>query len=394
MSFNRYMSMKLLKYIFIAFAMTLFVTSCSRDDLADSRGGKGAVKSYTFTVTPDVEARSGMLPRSAGTAEERPTRCFMQILGNSVTSDVQAGVPDGDGAFTFSVQLPSNTILIFLFWADNSNDETPADLREVQYKPGTVAFAARVEATPEYVFSNGVSLVHAVTKLTLQTTTDVTAKANSAVRATTMCAGSYNVNDPDASEFSLQTAEKTFETATGFAANQEVATFYFIPEVNPQDVNVEFNALQQSFSEVPLAANSHVTLQGDLSEDNPKWGATSKYVEEQIKHFFTNEDGNSKGTPGTNGYYFYLPESDIDKFESVIGAILHEEVEISLDGFGTILEKEFEDDYIFSIRNDIYSEILTIYIGYTPVYNICYSPYNTNYDNFSIVSDVLEQSTD
>ena len=151
--------------------------------------------------------------------------------------------------------------------------------------------------------------------------------------------------------------------------------------------------MKQTIESVPLAANTHVTLQGNLSEDNPNWGATSKYVEEQIKHFFTNKDGSSKGTPRSDGYYFYLPKSDIDKFESVIGAILHEEVEISLDGFGTILEKEFVDDYIFTISNNTASEILTIYTNYASMYKISYSSYGTNYDSFTIVSDVLEQST-
>ena len=116
---------------------------------------------------------------------------------------------------------------------------------------------------------------------------------------------------------------------------------------------MEFHLLKQTIADVPLAANTHVTLQGDLSENNPKWGATSEYVEEQIKHFFTYEDGSSKGTPGTDGNYFHLPRNDIDKFESVIGAILREEVKISLDENGTILEKEFEDDYIFQIINII-----------------------------------------
>ena len=149
--------------------------------------------------------------------------------------------------------------------------------------------------------------------------------------------------------------------------------------------------MKQTIESVPLAANTHVTLQGNLSEDNPNWGATSKYVEEQIKHFFTNEDGNSKGTPGAGGNYFYLQRNDIDKFESVIGAILHEEVKISLGGFGMILVKEFEDDYIFQILNDIVLESLTIIINGIPMYNISYASYNVGYEYFTTVSDVLTE---
>ncbi len=158
-------------------------------------------------------------------------------------------------------------------------------------------------------------------------------------------------------------------------------------------MDVEFHLLKQTIQNISLAANSHITLQGDLSENNPKWGATKEYVEKQIKHFFTYEDGSSKGTPGADGNYFYLPSNDIDKFESVIGAILREEVKISLDENGTILEKEFEDDYIFQIINNNILEVLTIYINYTSMYKISYSSYVTDYDSFTIVSDVLEQST-
>ena len=240
------------------------------------------------------------------------------------------------------------------------------------------------------MIENGIILKHVVTKLSLKTTAATSASEEESIKVTTTCATTYNVDDPSASSYSEQTVTKTFDTSTGFEANNNIATFYFIPKSETQNVDVEFHLLKQTIESVPLAANTHVTLQGDLSENNPKWGATKEYVEKQIKHFFTYEDGNSKGTPGTNGYNFYLPESDIDKFESVIGAILHEEVEISLDGFGTILNKEFEDDYIFNIRNDIYSKFLLIYINNTPVYNIYYNSYNDGYENFSTVSDVLE----
>lgn len=388
--------MKRLEYIFIMFAAILLTTSCSKDDLLPDGSTDapvtGQTQTYTFTVSPDITMEGDARTRTAGTPEEMPTRCFMQIFGNNVSQDVQQSESIENGSFTFSVKLP-NTTYTFLFWADNGSGDTPTDLQEVQYTPGTVAFAAKEEGKPKEVSEKGVSLKHAVTKLSLQTTEATSASEGESIKVTTTCATTYNVDNPSASPYSKQTATKTFDTPTDFAANSNIATFYFIPTDEAQDVDVEFHLLKQTIQNISLAANSHITLQGDLSENNPKWGATSEYVKEQIKHFFTYEDGSSKGTPGSNGHYFYLPESDIDKFESVIGAILHEEVEISLDGFGTILEKEFEDDYIFSIRNDIYSEILTIYIGYTSVYNISYSPYNTNYEHFSIVSNVLEQST-
>lgn len=394
--------MKHLKYIFMAFAVALLATSCSQEELPGEGGDTpvtGQTQTYTFTVSPDIvmEGEAGTRTPTA-TTDDQPTRCFMQVYdaaGVTKVTDPIDGTPnndDGDYTYTFTTKLFSNTEYTYLFWADNANVEV-TDLQAVPYTAGTVAFSYRTTGTPENVAKTTVSLKHAVTKLTLQTTTETSVDAEETVRVTAMCASSYNVAAPANSTFSQQTLVKTFEGPTNVAANKEVASFYFIPRDEEQDVDVEFHLLKQTIESVPLAANTHVYLRGDLSEDNPKWGATSEYVQKQIKHFFLKDDGNSKGTPGGNGYYFYLPRSDIYKFDSVIGAILHEEVEISLDGFGKILEKEFEDGYIFRILNDIYSGILTIYINYTPVYNISYSSYNTDFENFSTVSDVLEQST-
>lgn len=387
--------MKQLTVIFTILTALLLATSCSKEELPgdENTDEPGQMQTYTFTVSPDLTMEGDAETRSEGTQEEMPTRCFMQIFGNNVSQDVQQSESIENGSFTFSVKLP-NTTYTFLFWADNGSGDTPTDLQEVQYTPGTVAFAAKVVNTPENVIKSGVSLKHAVTKLSLKTTAATSASEGESIKVTTTCATIYNVDNLSASSPSAHTATKTFDASTDFAVNDNIATFYFLPQNETQSVNVEFHLLKQTIADVPFAANTHVTLQGNLSEGNPNWGATSKYVEEQIKHFFTNKDGNSKGTPGSNGYYFYLPESDIDKFESVIGAILHEEVEISLDGFGTILEKEFEDDYIFSIRNDTYSKFLIIYINDTSVYNIYYNPYNDGYENFSTVSDVLKQSTE
>ena len=386
--------MKQLTVIFTILTALLLATSCSKEELPgdENTDEPGQMQTYTFTVSPDLTMEGDAETRSAGTPEEMPTRCFMQILGNNISQDVQQSESIENGNFTFSVKLP-NTTYTFLFWADNGSGDTPTDLREVQYTPGTVAFAAKVVDTPENMIENKVSLKHAVTKVTLKTTAKTSASEGESIKVTTTCATIYNVDNLSASSSSAHTATKTFDTSTDFAVNDNIATFYFLPQNETQSVDVEFHLLKQTIESVPLAANTHVTLQGNLSEDNPNWGATSEYVQKQIEHFFLKDDGNSKGTPGADGYYFYLPRSDIYKFESVIGAILHEEVEISLDKNLTILEKEFEDGYIFTISNNTASETLTIYANYASTYKILYSSYGTDYDSFTIVSDVLEQST-
>ena len=206
--------MKHLKYIVTTFAVALLAASCSQDDYLAENGGDtpvtGQTQTYTFTVSPNIVMEGDARTRSEGTQEEMPTRCFMQIVGNT---QVEEGTSDGNGRFTFSVKLPSNTTYTFLFWADNNNNgETPTDLSAIQYTPGTVAFAAREVNTPEYMIKNGVSLKHIVTKITLQHNgaNTFSPKANDVMTATLPCATTYNISE---------------ETASGSEAHEFIYTF-------------------------------------------------------------------------------------------------------------------------------------------------------------------------
>ena len=296
--------MKQLRYIFTTFAVALFAASCSQDELPGDGGDTpvtGQTQTYTFTVSPDIlmEGEAGTRTPTA-TTDDQPTRCFMQVYDAAGVAQVTvpiAGTPSNDnGDYTFTTKLFSNTEYTYLFWADNANVEV-TDLQAVPYQAGTVAFSYRTKGTPETVAKTTVSLEHAVTKLTLQTTTETSVKADEVVRVTASCASSYNVAAPASSTFSSQTAEKVFEAATNFTGeNPEVASFYFIPENEEQDVDVEFHLLKQTIESVPLVANFHVYLQGDLSESNPKWGATSEYAQKQIDFFFKDENGYPEGT--------------------------------------------------------------------------------------------------
>ena len=388
--------MKQLTTIFTLLAALLLATSCSRDELPGGGNADepGPVQAYTFTVSPDLTMEGDAAARSGGTKEELPTRCFMQILGNS---DVQTGVKKGDGSFTFSVEkLLSSTTYTFLFWADNGSGDTPEDLRAVQYTPGTVAFAARVDDTPEDVIEDGVSLKHVVTKLSLQTTVATSASEGETVKVTTTCATTYNVDNPLASSSSAQTAMETFGASTDFAANSNVATFYFIPQSETQNVDVEFHLLKQTIEDVPLAANSHVTLQGDLSEDNPKWGATSEYAQKQINFFFEKEDGTSEGSESVDGVYrFYLPPGNKTDLDAVLSAIFHTNVELDLTKSLIIFEEFLDNGYTFAIVNNDIQKTLDISINYSRTFTILYADWNSgDYADFSVVSNKLKNQTE
>ena len=285
----------------MALAVALLAASCSQDELPEDGGDTpvtGQTQTYTFTASPDIVMEGEAETRTpTATTDDQPTRCFMQVYdaaGVTKVTDPIAGTPGSDN-YSFTVQLASNTEYTYLFWADNAETEI-TDLTAVSYTAGTIAFACSTTGTPEEVIGTTVNLKHAVTKLTLQTTTETSAEAGEAVRVTATCASSYNVANPANSTFSSQTAEKVFEAATDIAANQEVATFYFIPGEGEQSVDVEFHLLKQTIESVPLAANTHVTLQGDLSESSSKWGnPTSAYIETKFQSYFFNENDQPKG---------------------------------------------------------------------------------------------------
>ena len=79
------------------------------------------------------------------------------------------------------------------------------------------------------------------------------------------------------------------------------------------------------------------------------------------------------------------------ELEAVIGAIFHEKVEIQLDGL-TVFEKKLEEDYIFTITYNSFSQYLGIFINYNPLYRIYLD--DSGFKDFSAVSDVLKQSTE
>lgn len=390
--------MKQLRYIFMAFAVALFATSCSQDELLEDGGDApvtGQTQTYTFTVSPDIVMEGDARTRTpTATTDDQPTRCYMQVYdaaGVTKVTDPIEGTSSNDN-YTFTVELASNAEYTYLFWADNGNQDI-SNLTAVPYQAGTVAYAYHTTGTPEEVTGTTVSLKHTVTKLTLQTTTETSAEAGEAVRVTASCASSYNVAAPASSTFSSQTAEKVFDVATDIAANKEVASFYFIPRDEEQDVDVEFHLLKQTIESVPLVANIHVYLQGDLSENNPKWGATKEYVEKQIDYFFKKEDGTSEGTPDDGVNKFYLPEGNIKDLDAVLSAIFHKSVELDLTS-GVIFNEVLDDNYTFAIRHNSNSKIFNIHINGNAAYTIYYNTYDSYYENFSNVSDKLNSPTE
>lgn len=392
--------MKHLKYIFMAFAVALFAASCSQDELLEDGGIEEVPVTFTATVDYAIKTQGDdtagnmkqAATRATSTEDDAPSRFYAQAVSNGTLSDVVEGTKIDDNTYSFTLQVPKDTKSDYMFWADNAITEEPTDLRSVPYTMGYIAFAATAQGTPETV-GKTVELKHVVAKVTLKTTTDVTFGDSRTIRLSASCASTYNVQTPSASSFEGKSISEEM-TDAGIAANSEVLTTYIIP--NPDDKAVTFSAhdLAQTIDVVHLVANTNVTLQGDLSEDNPKWGATKEYVEKQIDFFFKKADGTSEGTPVGGVNRFYLSEGNMADLEAVLSAIFHKSVELDLTRFGNIFEEVLDNNYIFTINNN-YNKYLDILINNNRNYAVYYDASDeVNYQNFSVVSNKLNQPTE
>ena len=392
--------MKHLKYIFTTFAVVILAASCSQDELLEDGGDTpvtGQTQTYTFTVSPDIVMEGDARTRSEGTDAEKPTRCFMQVFDNDVpvvNTSVMEGEKDGD-SYTFTITLASDKSYDYCFYADNDNYSI-SDLRNITW-PNTgdlVAYAHVLSGKPEEV-TRSVTLKHIVTKITLKHIGDpFTVTADEKFKISFPCADAYNVLDNAASTGNgYEDFTYTFAEGKAIDDGEEVCSFYTIVpyqvENNP-DITLNLHQLTQTISGIEWKSNSHVTLQGDLSENNPKWGATKEYVEKQIDFFFKKEDGTSEGTWENDSYKFYLPLGNIADLEAVLSAIFHKNVELDFTN-SIIFNEELDNDYIFIIINDSISECLNILINDVLTYIISYAAYTSDkYANFSDVSVKLK----
>ena len=372
--------MKQLRYLFMAFAVALLATSCSQDELP---GGGNAdepeqPRAYTFTVSPDLTMEGDAAARSEGTPEEMPTRCFMQMWGNNVLSDVKTSKPDENGSFTFSVTLPANTTYTFMFWADNSDGETPTDLREVQYTPGTVAFATKAQGTLETV-DKTVELKHVVAKVTLKTTTDVTPEYSKTISLTASCASTYNVEEASASGFEDKSVSMEMSDA-GLAANSEVLTTYIIPNPGNKTVTLGAHEMTRAISDVPLAANTHVTLQGDLSESSDKWGnPTSAYIEAKFRSYFYGDNGIPKGYNSQQPFFYEYQNGTIEDVTSFMREITRNDSFVIPSNDDVIITDNL------SLENTPEYIYIYIYIDYNNTQFMINPDTDLRYPDFSII---------
>ena len=362
--------MKHLKYIFMAFAVALFATSCSQDELAEDGGDTpvtGQTQTYTFTVSPDIVMEGDAKTRSEGTDAEMPTRCFMQVLGNGVLSKIENGEQNENGSFVFSVQLPSNTAYTFMFWADNGNREAPTELRSVQYTPGTVAFAAKVEGLTENMTDTEVKLKHIVTKITLQHNgvNTFSPKVGDVMTITLPCATTYDISEETVSGNETHEFTHTFSESTPMTEATDICNFYVLsPSNENNNINISFRDFGLTISNISMPADTHITLSGDFSSENEKWEISDIAREEAFQSCFYNENGTPKGELIGDHYEFYTDQNTLQRFfDEIFGMPKGSYDNISLFGH-TINSIDYPDSFI-----TFYIDNTTFLIFYGEIYS-------------------------
>ena len=226
------------------------------------------------SVTLSAAVGDGVQTRVIGDYDDEAEYYYVQVCrpdgtaytDNDYATPTRLTDDNQDNIFTANIYLKANEPYVFLFWADNSTTDIPADLHNVAYKKGSIAFADRVEQT---ISLNGptvnATLQHVVAKVTLKTTTNVDASDEITVTIPTTYQA-YNVN----TEAPITTADDTpfvhtvTSDITGTTDGTEVFSFYALVNEANQNLTLANGSNSQQVSNVPLGPNKHTTLVGDV----------------------------------------------------------------------------------------------------------------------------------
>ena len=260
--------MNIKRNIFAVLAAAVLLASCSQDEVMTDTRPDGLVP-----VTLSAAVGDGVQTRTIDADNDEDAKyCYVQVCqsdgtaytGNDYATPTRLTDEDKDGTFTGNIYLKPGESHVFLFWADNATSDIPADLHNVAYQKGSIAFADRVEQT---ISRNdptvNATLQHVVAKVTLKTTTNVDASDVITVTIPTKYQA-YNVN----TEAPITTADNTpfvhtvTSDITGTTDGTEVFSFYALVDEANQNLTLTNGTNSQQVSNVPLGPNKHTTLVG------------------------------------------------------------------------------------------------------------------------------------
>ena len=261
-------------------AAAALLASCSQDDaLQNTVNNNEGLKPMTITASLPTD---GMQTRAAG--DEAAARCYMQILNGNGTELAGGNSkpipmdPVGD-SFTTTVYLNGTNTYDFLFWADTETtnadqSNAPADLRAVEYTNGkTIAWAGNDLDKMWDADGVSVTLSHVVSRVTVITTSDFAGSETWPFIVTVPTVYSkYNVETGKVVEDSEVPGGYILNVTDGeYEANTEVCHFYVLggnETTSQEQLTLQYKGPHGNpkipFSNVPLLANYHITLKGDI----------------------------------------------------------------------------------------------------------------------------------
>lgn len=263
------------KTTFMMLATAALLASCSQDDaLQNTVNNNEGLKPMTITASLPTD---GMQTRAAGDVDA--TRCYVQILkgdGSKLednNSDVKEMTLSTDGTFTTTVYLNGNATYDFLFWADTEADGTaaPEDLTAVEYTNGqTIAWAGKDLDKQWSAGGINVTLSHVVSRVTVMTESDFTVSDAWPLTVTVPTVyNKYNVETGAVVADSQVSGGYTLEAQNGnYTADTEVGHFYVLGDGSTQKLGLHYDGPLENpdivINDVPVSANTHITLTGDI----------------------------------------------------------------------------------------------------------------------------------
>ena len=257
--------MNIKRNIFAMLAAGVLLASCSQDEMMTDAGHDGLVR-----VTLSAAVDEGVQARVTSTEDDALGRCLVQILekekeATEWTKGAVQGMTESNGTYTLAnVMLSPEKDYTFLFWADGGESHyAAADLTAVTMAEAAQGAGIAYQTKVVWDGSEEVEaeLTHAVTKVSLNSTTAV--PATTTVTVTVPKAyGSFNVLDGTVSgEATASYAHSGPGTAQ--AGNQ--FSFYALVDDEIQTLTLNAGGSDASIASVPLGPDKHIILEGDVA---------------------------------------------------------------------------------------------------------------------------------
>lgn len=279
------------KAIVLMLATAALLASCSQnDEQQNTVNDNEGLKPMTITASLPTD---GMQTRAAGDVDAK--RCYVQILNGDCSkleggnSDVKEMTLSPDGTFTAIVYLNGAKTYDFLFWADTEADGTaaPQDLKAVDYTNGqTIAWAGNNLDKQWSAEGINVTLIHVVSRVTVMTESDFTVSDAWPLTVTVPNVYSkYNVETGAVVADSEVSGGYMLDVTDGeYEANAEVAHFYVLGDGSTQKLALHYDGPLENpaidINDVPVSANTHITLTGDIYHAGLVWGNIKATVSE------------------------------------------------------------------------------------------------------------------